>query len=243
VNATEIIITEEVVHNVVKGQVANVASDSSDADSDVEQVKPQANSIEWKLPVEDVTSDDEPKDHPLKALGDEIPEDRAEYLKRLRKIEDGYEKRLTFGEDEVSTYQRVSINLNEANETDSADAVSGSGHISSKFVTETVATQYVSEVIGENATKVKDDLAIDDMMFDYPLITHPCESRDNNLLAVHNFAQTSTQIIQLEGVQFLKSVYHSYPDKLQDLIGNEETSLSSLLVLGKVKNAPRLLCL
>jgi hypothetical protein len=78
-------------------------------------------------------------------------------------------------------------------------------------VTETIATQNVSEVFGETGPKVKEDLAIDDMMFDYPLVTHPCESRDNNLLAVYNLAQLNIQIIQLEGIDFLKSVYHSYP--------------------------------
>jgi hypothetical protein len=127
--------------------------------------------------------------------------------------------------------------------SDSAEAVSGTGHISSKFVAETIETQYVSEVIGETEPKVKDDMAIDDMMFDYPLVTHPCESQDNNLLAVHNLAQLNTQIIQLDGVRFLKSVYHSYPEKLQDVLGDKDASLSSLLILGKVQNEPRLLCL
>ena len=110
-------------------------------------------------------------------------------------------------------------------------------------MTQTIAAQDVTEVFGETEPKVKDDLAIDDMMFDYPLITHPCESQDNNLVAVHNLAQLNTQIIQLDGVKFLKSVYHSYPEKLQNVLGDEDTSLSSLLILGKVQGEPRLLCL
>ena len=204
------------MNSVVKDGAKSAPINDSGSDSDVQQVKPQENTIEWKVPEEDEASVDESKyhSHPLKALGEEIPEKRAVYLNRLRKIEDGYEKKLTFGEDEVLTYRRVSIQRNEADETDSAEAVSAIGHVPPKYVTETIATQYVSEVIGEDPARVKDDLAIDDMMFDYPLVTHPCESRDNNLLAVHNLAQKSTQIIQLEGVRFLKSVYHSYPKKL-----------------------------
>ena len=132
------------------------------------------------------------------ALGKPMQEMRAAYLARLRKLEDGYTKRLTFGQDEVSSYRKVSVDRAEAD-------------ISSKFVTDTIANQNVSDVFGEAGPKVRDDLAIDDMMFDYPLVTHPCESHDNDLLAVYNLAQLNTQIIQLEGVNFLKSVYHSYP--------------------------------
>ena len=172
-----------------------------------------------------------------------MKEKRAAYLARLREIEDGYSKKLTFGQDEVLTYSKVSVNRNEADMSDSAEAVSGTGHISTKFVAEAITDDAVPEVIGETERKVKADMAIDDMMFDYPLITHPCESPDNNLLAVHNLAQLNTQIIQLEGVRFLKSVYHSYPEKLHEMMGNEDTSLSSLLILGKVDKKPRLLCL
>ena len=118
-----------------------------------------------------------------------MQERRAAYLARLRKLEDGYTKRLTFGQDEVSSYRKVSV--------DRADA-----DISSKFVTETIETQNVSEVFGETGAKVKDDLAIDDMLFDYPLVTHPCESGDNDILSVYNLAQLNTQIIQLKGVHF-----------------------------------------
>ena len=167
-----------------------------------------------KVAEEDKASVEESEVHPLKALGDKIPEKRWVYLERLRNIEKGYKKKLTIREGEVLTYQRVSIQRNEADETDTAEAVSAFGHVPPKYVTETIAPQYVYEVIGEVTARVKDDLTIDDMMFDYPLVTHPCESRDNNLLAVHNLAQKSTQIIQLEGVRFLKSVYHSYPKKL-----------------------------
>ena len=61
---------------------------------------------------------------------------------------------------------------------------------------------------------VKDDLKIDEILLDYPLCTHPCLSAANNQLAVHDFTQRSTQLIQLVGVSIMKSVHHSYPDKL-----------------------------
>ena len=99
---------------------------------------------------------------------------------------------------------------------------------------------------------------MDNILFDYPLITHPCVSPDNNLIAVYNIAQLKPrliksedkvddallkpQLVKLESVKFLKSVYHSYPDNLLD-VPNPDTSLSSLVILGEVKNEIRLLCL
>ena len=104
-------------------------------------------------------------------------------------------------------------------------------------------TQRIADLAEESVQIVKEDLKVDDILLDYPVITHPCESAAKNQLAVYNFAQRSTQLILLVGVRILKSVHHSYPDKLQDMLGNQDKSLSSLLIIGEVRNEPKLLCL
>ena len=72
INADE--ITEIPVNIAVKGGAKISPINDSGSDGDVEQVKSQENTIEWKVPEEDEASVDEPKDHPLKAMGEEIPE-------------------------------------------------------------------------------------------------------------------------------------------------------------------------
>ena len=92
----EIVIAEEAVNTVDKDGAANAHLRNASFDNDVDQVKPQTNAIEWKIPEQDETRNSEFED-PLKSLGEEMKEGRAEYLAGLRKIEDGYAKRLTFG--------------------------------------------------------------------------------------------------------------------------------------------------
>ena len=95
-------------------------------------------------------------------------------------------------------------------------------------------SQRIAEVAEDIVSIVEDDIKMDDFMFDYPLITHPCRSADNSQLAVYNFALKMTQLIKLEDMCILKSVYHSYPDKLREMFKKQDSSLSSLLIIGEV---------
>jgi hypothetical protein len=55
VSPNEIGIAEEAVNTVVKDGTENTHLRSASSDSDVDQVKPQGNAIEWKIPEEGET--------------------------------------------------------------------------------------------------------------------------------------------------------------------------------------------
>jgi hypothetical protein len=211
------------------------------------KVKPPVNATESQLLQANVktkkqtvdegeTTGVEPKNtHPLTFLGKDMSDDRPTYLKRLYTQEEARKKVLCFPKDKAVPVTVISVSVNQ----EEADFSNFQNQIASGD--QPPPTELIPEDI---KPKVDNEHPVDNILFDYPLITYPCVSADNNLLAVYNIAQLKSQLLKLEGVEFLKSVYHSYPDKLLDATKlNQDTSLSSLMILGKFQNETRLLCL